>query len=179
MITKTHTGQVFMDQSNFPLAINAQDAPPRLTPSNYPLEFRNRVVGRRKQPLGDLFGINNFGVNLTRLSPKAVSALRHAHSRQDEFIFILEGYPTLITDAGATDLSPNMCAGFRAGTGDGHQLINMTDQDVVYLEIGDRSAGDTATYPDDDLKALLGVDKKWHFVHKDGSPYSTLSSEPS
>jgi uncharacterized cupin superfamily protein len=168
-----------MDQSNFPLAINAQDAPPRLTPSNYPLEFRNRVVGRRKQPLGDLFGINNFGVNLTRLSPKAVSALRHAHSRQDEFIFILEGYPTLITDAGATDLSPNMCAGFRAGTGDGHQLINMTDQDVVYLEIGDRSAGDTATYPDDDLKALLGVDKKWHFVHKDGSPYSTLSSEPS
>ncbi|MEY4318082.1 MAG: hypothetical protein RI902_1890 [Pseudomonadota bacterium] len=171
MITKTHTGQVFMDQSNFPLAINAQDAPPRLTPSNYPLEFRNRVVGRRKQPLGDLFGINNFGVNLTRLSPKAVSALRHAHSRQDEFIFILEGYPTLITDAGATELSPNMCAGFRAGTGDGHQLINMTDQDVVYLEIGDRSAGDTATYPDDDLKALLGVDKKWHFVHKDGSPY--------
>ncbi len=168
-----------MDQSNFPLAINAQDAPPRLTPSNYPLEFRNRVVGRRKQPLGDLFGINNFGVNLTRLSPKAVSALRHAHSRQDEFIFILEGYPTLITDAGATELSPNMCAGFRAGTGDGHQLINMTDQDVVYLEIGDRSAGDTATYPDDDLKALLGVDKKWHFVHKDGSPYSTLPSEPS
>jgi uncharacterized cupin superfamily protein len=160
-----------MDQSNFPLAINAQDAPPRLTPSNYPLEFRNRVVGRRKQPLGDLFGINNFGVNLTRLSPKAVSALRHAHSRQDEFIFILEGYPTLITDAGATELSPNMCAGFRAGTGDGHQLINMTDQDVVYLEIGDRSAGDTATYPDDDLKALLGADKKWNFVHKDGSPY--------
>lgn len=160
-----------MDQSNFPSAINAHDAPPRLTPSNYPLEFRNRVVGRRKQPLGDLFGINNFGVNLTRLSPKAVSALRHAHSRQDEFIFILEGYPTLITDAGATELSPNMCAGFRAGTGDGHQLINMTDQDVVYLEIGDRSAGDTATYPDDDLKALLGADKKWHFVHKDGSPY--------
>ena len=160
-----------MDQSNFPLAINAHDAPPRLTPSNYPLEFRNRVVGRRKQPLGDLFGINNFGVNLTRLSPKAVSALRHAHNRQDEFIFILEGYPTLITDAGATELSPNMCAGFRAGTGDGHQLINMTDQDVVYLEIGDRSAGDTATYPDDDLKALLGVDKKWHFVHKDGVPY--------
>lgn len=160
-----------MDRSNFPLAIYAQDAPPRLTPSNYPLEFRNRVVGRRKQPLGDLFGINNFGVNLTRLSPKAVSALRHAHSRQDEFIYILEGYPTLITDAGATELSPHMCAGFRAGTGDGHQLINMTDQDVVYLEIGDRSAGDTATYPDDDLKALLGLDKKWHFVHKDGTPY--------
>lgn len=160
-----------MDKTTFPLAICAQDAPLRLTPSNYPLEFRDRVAGRHKQPLGDLFGICNFGVNLTRLSPNAVSALRHAHSRQDEFFFILEGYPTLITDAGATELSPGMCAGFRAGTGDGHQLINTTDDDVVYLEIGDRSPGDTATYPDDDIQAHLGLDNKWHFVHKDGMSY--------
>lgn len=159
------------DKTTFPLAIHAQDAPPRLTPSNYPLEFRDRVAGRYKQPLGDLFGICNFGVNRTRLSPKAVSALRHAHSRQDEFVFILEGSPTLITDAGMTELSPGMCAGFRAGTGDGHQLINMTDEDVVYLEIGDRSSGDTAIYPDDDIQAHLGDDNKWHFVHKNGTPY--------
>ena len=103
-----------LDKTNFPLAIHTLDVPPRLTPSNYPMEFRDRVTGRHKQPLGDLFGIRNFGVNRTRLSPKAVSALRHAHSRQDEFVFILEGYPTLITDAGATELSPGMCAGFRA-----------------------------------------------------------------
>ena len=160
-----------MDKTAFPLAIRAQDAPPRLSPSNYPAAFRGRVVGRHKQPLGDLFGIGNFGVNRTRLSPNAVSALRHAHSRQDEFVFILEGYPTLITDAGATQLSPGMCAGFRAGTGDGHQLVNMTDADVVYLEIGDRSPGDTATYPDDDIQAHLGVDMKWQFAHKDGTPY--------
>lgn len=162
---------LILDKTAFPLAIDAHDAPPRLTPSNYPLEFRDRVAGRHKQPLGDLFGIRNFGVNRTRLSPKAVSALRHAHSRQDEFIFILEGYPTLITDAGATELSPGMCAGFRAGAGDGHQLINTTDDDVVYLEIGDRSSGDTAIYPDDDIQAHLGVDNKWQFVHKDGTPY--------
>lgn len=160
-----------MDKTAFLLAIRAHDAPLRLTPSIYPLEYRGRVAGRQKQPLGDLFGICNFGVNLTRLSPKAVSALRHAHSRQDEFVFILEGYPTLITDAGATELSPGMCAGFRAGTGDGHQLINTTDEDVVYLEIGDRTSGDTATYPDDDIQAYLGENKKWHFVHKDGTPY--------
>ena len=160
-----------MDKTTLPLAIRAQDAPPRLTPSNCPLEFRDRVAGRHKQPLGNLFGIQNFGVNLTRHSPKAVSALRHAHSRQDEFIFILEGSPTLITDAGTTELSPGMCAGFRAGMGDGHQLINTTDADVVYLEIGDRSPGDTATYPDDDIQAHLGDDKKWYFVRKDGAPY--------
>jgi len=160
-----------MNTSNFLLAIRAQDAPPRLTPSNYPPEFRERVAGRLKHPLGDLFGICNFGVNLTRLSPSAASALRHAHSLQDEFIFVLEGYPTLITDAGATELSPGMCAGFRAGTGDGHQLVNTTNADVVYLEIGDRSPGDTATYPDDDIQAHLGADKKWKFAHKDGTPY--------
>lgn len=160
-----------LDKTNFPLAIHTLDVPPRLTPSNYPMEFRDRVAGRHKQPLGDLFGIRNFGVNRTRLSPKAVSALRHAHSRQDEFIFILEGYPTLITDAGATELSPGMCVGFRAGTGDGHQLINTTDDDVVYLEIGDRSSGDTAIYPDDDIQAHLGADNKWQFAHKNGAPY--------
>jgi uncharacterized cupin superfamily protein len=160
-----------MDKTGFQLAILAKDAPPRLTPSNYPLEFRERMLGRHKHPLGDLFGISNFGVNLTRLSPKAVSALRHAHSRQDEFIFILEGYPTLITDAGATELSPGMCAGFRAGTGDGHQLVNTTEADVVYLEIGDRSPGDTAIYPDDDIQAHLDADKKWQFANKDGRSY--------
>ena len=160
-----------MNKTTFPLAIHAQDAPPRLSPSNYPPEFRGRVAGRHKQTLGDLFGIGNFGINRTRLTPKAVSALRHAHSGQDEFVFILEGYPTLITDAGATQLSPGMCAGFRAGTGDGHQLINMTDTDVVYLEIGDRSPGDAASYPDDDIQAHLGADKKWQFAHKDGTPY--------
>jgi uncharacterized cupin superfamily protein len=160
-----------MEDTGFKLAISAKDALPRVTPSSYPLEFRERMVGRVKQPLGDLFGLTNFGVNLTRVAPRAVSALRHAHSRQDEFVFVLEGYPTLVTNAGATALSPGMCAGFRAGTGDGHQLINMTDADVVYLEVGDRSPGDTATYPDDDLQAVLGEDKKWRFLHKDGTPY--------
>lgn len=160
-----------MENTGFKLAISAKDALPRVTPSSYPLEFRERMLGRVKQPLGDLFGLTNFGVNLTRLAPRAVSALRHAHSRQDEFVYILEGYPTLITDAGETALSPGMCAGFRAGTSDGHQLVNMTDTDVVYIEVGDRSPGDTATYPDDDLQAVLGEDKKWQFLHKDGTPY--------
>jgi uncharacterized cupin superfamily protein len=160
-----------MENTDFKLAISAKDALPRVSSSSYPLEFRDRMLGRVKQPLGDLFGLTNFGVNLTRLAPRAVSALRHAHSRQDEFVYVLEGYPTLITDAGATALSPGMCAGFRAGSGDGHQLVNFTDADVVYLEVGDRSPGDTATYPDDDLQAVLGEDKKWQFLHKDGAPY--------
>jgi uncharacterized cupin superfamily protein len=128
------------------------------------------MAGRVKRPLGDLFGLTSFGVNLTRLAPNAVSALRHAHTREDEFVFILQGRPILHTDEGRTQLSPGMCAGFKAGTGNGHHLINETSKDVVYLEVGDRTAGDQGSYPDDNLQAIL-VEGKWRFVHKDGAPY--------
>jgi uncharacterized cupin superfamily protein len=155
-----------------PVAILAAEAPPRLQRSNYPEPFASRMAGRLKRPLGDLFGLTNFGVNLTRLAPGAASSLRHAHSKQDEFVFVLEGEPTLITDEGETALRPGMCAGFKAGTGNGHHLVNRTARDVAYLEIGDRSPGDSGTYPDDDLAAALGTDGRWRFTHKDGAPYA-------
>jgi uncharacterized cupin superfamily protein len=159
-----------MSNAKYPVAIAAAEAPARTKPSNYPEPFASRMAGRLKRPLGDLFGLTNFGVNLTRLAPHAGSALRHAHSRQDEFIYILQGHPTLHTDEGMTRLAPGMCAGFKAGTGNAHRLLNDTDEEVVYLEVGDRTPGDEGSYPDDDLKALL-VDGQWRFVHKDGSPY--------
>ncbi len=159
-----------MTEQTNPIAINAVEAPVRTKPSVYPEPFASRMAGREKRPLGDLFGLKNIGVNLTRLAPNAVSSLRHAHTKQDEFIYVLQGRPTLHTDEGRTQLSPGMCAGFKAGAGNGHRLINETAEEVVYLEVGDRTAGDEGTYPDDDLKALL-VEGKWQFVHKDGRPY--------
>ena len=159
-----------MSEAAKPIAVLASAAPARTRPSVYPEPFASRMAGREKRPLGDLFGLTNFGVNLTRLAPNAVSALRHAHTRQDEFVYILQGRPTLHTDEGRTPLAPGMCAGFKAGTGSGHRLVNETSDDVVYLEIGDRTPGDQGSYPDDDLKALL-VEGKWKFVHKDGTPY--------
>jgi uncharacterized cupin superfamily protein len=115
--------------------------------------------------------LTNFGVNLTRLPPGAISALRHAHTRQDELVYILEGEPVLITNAGETKLRPGMVAGFRAGTGDAHHLVNRGKSDVVFIEVGDRSAGDEVAYPDDDLAATLGPDGKYRYRHKDGTPY--------
>jgi uncharacterized cupin superfamily protein len=159
-----------MANPTYPVAIVADEAPPRTRASNYPEPFAARMAGRRKQPLGDLFGLSNFGVNLTRLAPGAMSALRHAHSKQDEFVYILQGHPTLHTDEGRTNLSPGMCAGFKAGIGNGHHLINETGNEVIYLEIGDRTPGDEGSYPDDDLKALM-VEGKWKFVHKDDTAY--------
>ncbi len=159
-----------MASTKHPVSLTAEDAPVRSRPTNYPEPFASRMAGRRKQPLGDLFGLSNFGVNRTTLAPGASSALRHAHSRQDEFVYVLQGHPTLHTDEGRTRLSPGMCAGFKAGTGNGHRLVNETAQDVVILEVGDRTPGDEGSYPDDDIKAAL-VDGKWVFQHKDGTPY--------
>jgi uncharacterized cupin superfamily protein len=157
--------------SNRPVAVVAAEAAPRAKASNYPEPLASRVAGRVKRPLGDLFRLTNFGVNLTTLKPGAVSALRHAHTIQDEFVYILEGRATLVTDAGRTALRPGMCAGFKGGTGDAHHLVNETAEDVVYLEIGDRRPGDAATYPDDDI-AMVAVEGGWRFAHKDGTPYA-------
>lgn len=158
-----------MAVTQFP-ALHAAEAPLRAKLTVYLPMLAARVEGREKRPLGDLFGLTNFGVNLTRLLPGAASSLRHAHSKQDEFIYVLEGSPTLHTDEGKQRLLPGMCAGFKAGSGNAHSLINETTEDVLYLEVGDRTDGDDVTYPDDDLLARF-VGGAWVFSHKDGTPY--------
>ena len=160
-----------MTTSVYPASVVASEASPRAKQSGYPPAMLAKVAGREKRPLGDLFGLTNFGVNLTRLAPSACSALRHAHAKQDEFVYVLEGEATLITDAGETLLKPGMCAGFKAGTGDAHHIINRTKADVVFLEVGDRSAGDSVSYPDDDVVAVFGSDGKWKYARKNGTPY--------
>ena len=152
-----------------PLAIIAAEAAPKARQSNYPEPFLTRMRRREKRPLGDMFGLKNFGVNLTRLAPGGESALLHRHSKQDELVYILEGTPTLVTDRGEVQLAPGMCAGFPAA-GLAHQLVNRTDSDVVYLEIGDRTPGDEGSYPADDI-AAKPTPGGWVFTHKDGRPY--------
>jgi len=159
-----------MTESGFPTHVVAADVAPRARPSVYPEPFASRMAGREKRVLGDLFGLANFGVNLTRLAPGAVSALHHAHSLEDEFVYVIEGRPTLYTHAGPQQLEPGMCAGFKAGTGSAHHLANETDQPVLYIEVGDRVQGDSAVYPYDDLIAMK-TSAGWQFSHKDGAPY--------
>ena len=139
--------------------------------SGYPAPYSEPVAERLKQGVGDAGGLSDFGVNLTRLPPGGLSALRHTHTREDEFIYILEGEPVLVTNKGETQLRPGMCAGFKAGDGNAHHLLNRTMYDVVYLEIGDRNPGDTVIYPDDDLGRALAPDGSRRFVHRDGTPY--------
>ncbi len=159
-----------MSDEKAPSPILASAAPPRTRPSNYPEPFASRMAKREKRPLGDLFGLKSFGVNLTRLMPGGQSALMHRHSRQDEFVYIVDGTATLVSDIGEAELGPGMCAGFAAG-GAAHHLLNRSDRDVLFLEIGDRQPGDEAFYPADDIQAVMGGDGKWRFAHKDGTPY--------
>lgn len=139
--------------------------------TGYPEPFRALVAGRSRQRLGNAIGLKNFGVNLTTLTPGAQSALRHWHSHQDEFIYVVSGELVLVTDAGETLLTYGMMAGFPAGLTDGHHLINRSREIATYLEIGDRTVGDRAEYPDDDLLAIPKAEGGYRFTHCNGEPY--------
>ena len=141
-----------------------------VTGSGYPEPFKSRVAARRKQRLGDALGLKHFGVNLTTIPPGAASALRHWHSHEDEFIYIVSGELVLVTNDGEQRLTPGMCAGFPAGKPDGHCLVNRTGKDAVYLEVGDRRPDDAVTYPDDDI-AGRATPQGRRFTRKDGTPY--------
>lgn len=151
-------------------ALVAAEVPPRTKPSNYPPIFAALMTSRVKRTLGDPFGLTNFGVNLVRLVPGGVSALHHRHSRQDEFVYVLEGTATLVTDEGEQTMGPGSCVGFKAG-GTAHHFANRSTGDVVYLEIGDRTPGDSAEYPHDDIAAKQNEAGAWVFTHKDGTPW--------
>ena len=149
-------------------------APPALDPATveaargttYPPEFDAACAARAKRRVGDALGLRAFGVNLVTLPPGTASSQRHWHSRQDEFVYVVEGEATLITDAGEQTLGPGMAAGFPAGKPDGHHLVNRTEADVVYLEVGDRPPNDDVDYPDIDM--LRRGDR---FVRRNGAPY--------
>lgn len=148
----------------------ALDAEPR-TGSIYPQAFRAAAEGRIKRALGRQFGLDQFGVNLTELAPGAATALRHWHAREDEFVYVLDGEATLITEAGEESLGPGDCVGFKAGVADAHCLVNRSERPVWILEIGSRNRDDRVEYPDADLRLVPDGKGGRMFVHKDGTPY--------
>ena len=138
--------------------------------SGYPEPFRTRMGDRVKRRLGNACGLTHFGVNLVTLGPGGQSALRHWHTHEDEFVYMLSGEVTLVTDAGEQGLRAGMCAGYPAGKADGHHMINRGTVPATYLEVGDRVEADTAYYPDDDIM-FDGVGANMHYAHKDGRRY--------
>jgi uncharacterized cupin superfamily protein len=169
-LTSPEARHRWVEPDRGPQVLWAEGVRPRPRSTNYPPPFAALMAGRERQVLGDPFGLSRFGVNRTRIEPGGRTALRHAHQLQDEFVYVLEGHPTLVTNAGERQLAPGMAVGFAAGDGNAHHLINRTGLDVVLLEIGDRTPNDQATYPDDDLRAEQ-VEGSWRFSRRDGSPW--------
>ncbi len=150
-------------------ALNPDTLTPR-TESGYPEPYRSRVLPRHKRALGDALGLTKIGVNLTRLAPGKESSMRHWHTHEDELIYVLEGEVVLVTDGGEQTLKAGSCAGFAAGSRDGHQLVNRSDSPAVYLEISNRDDADSATYPDADL-LWNPPGHPGRYTRRDGTPY--------
>ena len=135
----------------------------------YPEPWRAVTEGREKAALGDVVGLTQFGVNLTRLKPGAASALRHWHEAEDEFVYVLEGEVMLIEDGGTTVLQPGDAAGFKAGVANGHHLVNRSQRDAVYLEVGTRARSERVHYPDVDFMMERDETGRRYF-RKSGEP---------
>jgi uncharacterized cupin superfamily protein len=138
--------------------------------SGYPEPFRSRMGDRSKRRLGNACGLTRFGVNLVTLGPGGQSALRHWHTLEDEFVYVLDGEVVLVSDGGEQVLRAGDCAGYPAGKRDGHHFVNRSNAPVRYLEVGNRTDGDIAFYPDDDLRIIDGEDGTY-YAHKDGLRY--------
>jgi uncharacterized cupin superfamily protein len=163
-------------KASFQPPIASDQIPPQTHVTTYPAEFAASVQGRTKRRLGNYFGLENFGVNLTTLEPGSSSSLQHHHKTQDEFVYILQGSPTLHVGEHKILMKAGECIGFPKNQGVGHCLVNESSQVVVYLEMGDRSQGDVVHYPNVDLMAQMDDQSKFVFTHKDGTPYSTSQS---
>jgi uncharacterized cupin superfamily protein len=150
-------------------ALDPKTIAPR-TNSVYPEPYRSEVLPREKRALGDACGLTRIGVNLTTLLPGKASSMRHWHTHEDELIYVLDGEVILKTDAGEQKLTAGMCAGFRAGVADGHQLLNRGARPAVYLEISNRDPEDMGNYPDADLR-WNPPERRGGFTRKDGTPY--------
>ncbi|MBT3931999.1 MAG: cupin domain-containing protein [Rhodospirillaceae bacterium] len=158
--TKRTASELIVDPASLPVESG--------TP--YPAPFDALVKGRHRSRLSPPLGLSGFGVNVVRIEPGASSSARHWHSEQDEFVYILEGEATLVTDEGETTLATGMAAGFPAGNPNGHTLANRSDSDVMVLEVGNRPREEDVTYPDIDMANAVR-DGKPRFIRKDGSSF--------
>jgi uncharacterized cupin superfamily protein len=138
--------------------------------SFYPAEFQAEHLGRHKQALGDVVGLTQFGVNISRIEPGASTALRHWHEQEDEFVYMIEGELVLVEDEGETIVKPGDAAGFKAGVPNGHHLVNRTDRDAVFLVVGTRAQRERCHYSEIDLVHDQDGDR-YRLTHKSGAPY--------
>jgi len=140
------------------------------TATGYPPPHNKAVEGRSRKRLGNAAGLSQFGVNLCTLKPGAASSLRHWHQNEDEFVYVLAGEVTLCEDEGETVLRPGDAAGWKAGVANGHCLVNRSQNETVFLEVGTRASSEVALYPDHDMRFERdGANRK--VTRRNGEPF--------
>lgn len=151
--------------------IDHEDVPSRPAKSPYPPPYNEGFSPDMLwKPIGAMFGLTNFGVNIVSLPPGGRSAERHWHKAQDEFVYMISGSLTIVSENGDTPFTAGQSVGFKAGVPDGHMLVNKGTETAVYLCVGDRSNPEHVTYPDVDMQ-LVSDEKGPRFLHSDGTPY--------
>ena len=140
------------------------------TATGYPPPFNKVVEGRSRKRLGRAAGLSQFGVNICTLKPGAASSQRHWHEKEDELVYVLQGEVVLREDSGETVLKPGDAAAWKAGVANGHCLINRSNSDAVFIEVGTRAPAERAFYSDIDM--MVTRDKKGgRYTRKNGEPY--------
>ena len=140
------------------------------TSTGYPPPFNKVVEGRSRKRLGRAAGLTHFGVNICTLKPGAASSQRHWHENEDEFVYVLEGEVVLREDGGDTVLKPGDAAAWKAGVPNGHCLINRSDRDAVFIEVGTRASTERAHYSEIDMMVVRD-EKGARYTKKNGEPY--------
>ncbi|WP_169569111.1 cupin domain-containing protein [Sneathiella limimaris] len=140
------------------------------TENHLPEPFKSSLGKAEWRGLSDQFGLSQFGVNLEVIHPGGKSSLRHWHTQSDEFVYVLKGELTLVTNSGKTQMTTGMCVGFKANVTDAHHLLNETNKSASFIVVGSRVPGDKAIYPDDDFQ-WIEKDGKFLAAKKDGTPY--------
>ncbi len=158
-----------MSDKPYPYKATIADLQARIG-TGYPSPMDEPCTSREKTVLGDVVGLSQFGVNLLVLNPGDWSAQRHWHQNEDEFVYIVEGEVTLVTDEGENLLKSGDIAGFPAGQPNGHHLVNKSAAIAKIFEVGTRCQTDMVDYPDVDMKAKK-EDAKYRFLHNNGDPY--------
>jgi uncharacterized cupin superfamily protein len=150
-------------------AFTATDAE-QVSGASYPPPFHEIGNGRTKAIVGERGGLNQFGVNIVTLPPGSGSAQRHWHEQEDEFAYMISGEVVLITNDGEEIITAGMMMGWPANVANGHHLVNRSNEDAVYMEVGTRVRDDVCHYPDIDLHLVI-EDGDDEFQHNDGTPY--------
>ena len=88
-------------------------------------------------PFARRLGLTRIGIHHELLPPGRRTSFPHAESAEEEFVYVIEGYPDVWLDGVLHPLVPGDAVGFPAGTGQSHSFLNNSDRDVRLLVVGE------------------------------------------